>query len=133
MQVALPGVGPALGVRVPVFGEEPVDHRGVARGEVAVDPRLVHPQVERAGGFRIGANRLLLERPLVLVGLRPQPGAELADLHDPELVGGHRRFRGFSGLAAARFLRNWRGPEPGHGGGPERALQRSLGCGIWAA
>jgi Homeodomain-like domain-containing protein len=65
-----------------------VQHRHVARGEVTVDPLDRHPPVQDAGRLGVPDDRLLLERPLVLVRLRPQPRAELADLHLPQLLRG---------------------------------------------
>jgi hypothetical protein len=87
VQVPLPGVGAALAVLGAVLGEELVQHRHVARGEVTVDALGGHPPIQGAGGLGVPDDRLLLERPLVLVGLRPQPHAELADLHLPQLLG----------------------------------------------
>jgi hypothetical protein len=44
-QVALLGVHPALGVLAQVVGEELVERRRVARGEVALDALAGHPRV----------------------------------------------------------------------------------------
>jgi hypothetical protein len=92
---SLPCISTALTVRVPVGGEELVEHLDVARGEVAVDFLFGHPEAERAGGLRVPADRLVLEGALVLVGLRPQPGAELAypQLPRGDLCGGLPRCR----------------------------------------
>jgi hypothetical protein len=84
-QVALLGVGAAPAVRGVVVAEEPVQHRGVAGGEVTLNAPGSHPRVERAGGLRVGGDGLLVERPLLLVGVRPQPLLELADHHRPQL------------------------------------------------
>lgn len=89
-------------VRLPVGGEEQVEQGRVAGGEVFFDLLPAYPQVEDSGGPRVVADRLLLERALVLVGLRPQPRAELADLHLPQLRGGDLRAWRFRGAAVGR-------------------------------
>jgi hypothetical protein len=72
-----------------VVAEKPVQHTRVARGEVAVHARGCHPGVQRPRGDPVRRDRLFLERALLVVGPRPQPLAELADLHRPQLLAGH--------------------------------------------
>jgi hypothetical protein len=68
------------------------------------------------------------------VGLRPQPGAELADLHPPQLLRRDLRCRRFSSAAGAfRLFGNRRRREQGHGRGPQWVLQVGLGCGLRGA
>jgi hypothetical protein len=50
-----------------VVAEEAVQNRRVAGGEAPADLHAGHPRVERAGGLGVGEDRLLVERPLLLL------------------------------------------------------------------
>ncbi len=72
-QVALLGVHPALAVLAPIVCEEPVEHGGVTRREVAVHALAGHPGVQRDDAVPVRAERPLGVRHSVLVGPRSQP------------------------------------------------------------
>jgi hypothetical protein len=84
-QVPLLGVGPALAVRRVVGGEEPVQHRRAAAGELLPDARAGHPGVQRDRRVGVGGDGVGLERPLVPAGAGGEPVPELADHQPPQL------------------------------------------------